>query len=126
MLLSPKQVIFIAITRYLTPDQTDAFKTECKSFLRLPASKFIKISAKYFNFESLKTKPVQPEDIWIYNYLMYDTQRPENSKIFDLGNKIEFTGKLPRTLLIRNYEKKIIRPHFERYREAGLILNVLF
>ena len=40
---------------------------------------------KYFDFKILRDKPIIPEDIWLFNYLMYDNAK--NQKLFDVAQE---------------------------------------
>ena len=53
-----------------------------------------------FDIELLRHKPIIWQDIWIYNYLLYDCK-----------------DKLPKTQLIYNYEKEFVIPAEETLKE---------
>lgn len=55
---------------------------------------FLRKYLSLFDIERIKLRPVTWQDIWIYNYLVYDCK----------GNK------LPKTRLIRQYETQIAIP----------------
>ena len=125
MKLTPKHIIFITVSNYLPAEQAAQLKNEICKFNRLPDLKFIKIVEKYFDFNTLKTKPLIPEDIWLYNYLMYDNHKKEDQKIFDIGEKINFKGRLLKKGLLVKYENKIIVPQLKALQGANMILSAL-
>ena len=88
--------------------------------------KFVRIVEKYFYFSRLRDKPLIPEDVWIFNYLMYENRKKENQKIIDIGEKIEFKGRLLKKGLILKYENKIIMPHLKALQSANRILGNLY
>lgn len=125
MKLTPKHIIFITVSNYLSAEQAAQLKNEICKFNRLPDLKFIKIVEKYFDFNTLKTKPLIPEDIWLYNYLMYDNHKKEDQKIFDIGEKINFKGRLLKKGLLVKYENKVIVPQLKALQETNMILAAL-
>jgi len=99
-------------------------KDEIVKYQRLSAQKFIVIVQKYFDFKTLRDNPIIPEDIWIFNYLMYDNSK--NQPILEIGEKINVKKGLKKTKLIRKYESQIIIPQLKALREAKLILGNLY
>jgi hypothetical protein len=72
MKLTPKHIIFIAVSNYISTDAISDIKNEISKYKRLSAQRFIDIIQNYFDFDTLRDRPIIPEDIWLYNYLMYD------------------------------------------------------
>jgi|SRR6516164_3361712 hypothetical protein len=124
MKLTPRHIIFIAVSNYLTAEQATRLRSEIGKSKPLPDLKFIRIVEKYFDFRNLCEKPVVPEDIWLFNYLMYENRKKESQKIFEIGEKINFKGRLLRRGLIVKYENKVIMPQLEALLEANRILHV--
>lgn len=126
MILTPKHIIFIAVSKYLSVSVLENLKTEIGRYSSLPDMKFVRIVEKYFYFSRLRDKPLIPEDVWIFNYLMYENRKKENQKIIDIGEKIEFKGRLLKKGLILKYENKIIMPHLKALQSANRILGNLY
>lgn len=120
MVLNPKQIIYLAISKYLSTEKKDSLIKELSKFDKLSDMKFIKIIETYFDFNLLKNKPKIPQDIWIYNYLMYENRKKDNQNIFDIGEKIEFKGKLLKKGLIVKYEKEITLPQLKNEKEKNV------
>jgi hypothetical protein len=121
MILTPKHIIFIAVANYLSDENVLSLKNELVKYKRLPSQKFIELIEKYFDFSNLKTNPIIPEDVWLYNYLMYENKKC--SKIsFVTPEKIIIEGEFKVTKLLRNYEKTIIIPQLNALKESGRIL----
>jgi hypothetical protein len=110
MILSPKHIIFIAVSNYLPVEQMNKLKQELSLFSRLTDMNFITIVETYFDFATLRDKPVIPEDIWLLNYLMYDNHKKENQRLFNSGEKIEFKGRLLKKGLLIKYNNSVILP----------------
>lgn len=125
MKLTSKHIIFIAVSNYINAEEADKIKTEIAKYKRLSDLKFIRIIEKYFNFNMLRDKPVIPEDIWLFNYLMYDNKKPEEQKLYEIGEKINFKGRLIKKGLIVKYENRVILPQLETLRSANKILKEL-
>ena len=126
MKLTPKHIIFIAVSKYLSVSDLDILKADIGKYSSLPDMKFIKIVEKYFDFKILRDKPLIQEDVWIFNYLMYENRKKENHNIFDIGEKIEFKGRLLRKGLILKYENNVII-HLENFITSNnLIIKNLY
>ena len=123
MTLTPKHTIFITVSNYLTVEKNKQLRTELAKNKTVPSKKFIEIIEKYFDFKILRDKPLIPEDIWLFNYLMYDNAK--NQKLFDVGEKVNISKGLRRTPLIRKYESKIIIPQLKALTEANMLLENL-
>lgn len=84
MKLSPQHIIFIAVSNYLSVEQCHALKNDFIKYQRLSGQMFIDIIEKYFDFKNFRDQPFVPEDIWLFNYLMYDTRKntvPSNMRL---------------------------------------------
>lgn len=125
MILTPKHIIFIAVSNYLTTEQAANLKNELLPYKRLTDMNFIRLTEKYFDFTTLRDKPIIPEDIWIFNYLMYENKQKENQKLFEIGEKINFKGKLLKKGLLFKYETKIIMPQLKALQSTNMILGNL-
>jgi len=123
MTLTPKHTIFITVSNYLTVEKNKQLRTELAKNKTVPSKKFIEIIEKYFDFKILRDKPLIPEDIWLFNYLMYDNAK--NQKLVDVGEKVNISKGLRRTPLIRKYESKIIIPQLKALTEANMLLENL-
>jgi hypothetical protein len=122
MKLTPKHIIYIAISNYITNEMALIIKTEIASHKRLTSQKFIELIEKYFDFKDLKDKPFIPEDVWLYNYLMFENQK-KNKISFVASERIIIEGKFRVTELLRKYEKTIIVPQLMALKQAGKILG---
>jgi len=125
MKLNPKHIIFIAVSNYLSAEDAAKLKNDIISFKRLPDSKFIKLVEQYFDFNLLRDKPLIPEDIWLFNYLMYENKKREDKKLFEIGEKINFKGKLLKKGLVLKYETQIVLPQLRALQQAQMIISVL-
>jgi hypothetical protein len=124
MILLPKQIIFVAVSNNLTNDVIELLKNEFITHKSLYPQKFILIISKYFDFTLLRDKPLIPEDIWLYNYLMYDNRKKHKISFEPIEN-IKIEGSFRRSPLIKKYEKQVIIPQLQALKQAGLILNSL-
>lgn len=122
MKLSPKHIIIIAVSNYLNTGQSAKLRDDISKFNRLPDLKFIRIVERYFDFNILRTKPVIPEDIWLYNYLMYENRKKEDGRLFEIGEKINFKGRLLKKGLLLRYENKVILPQLKAFQAANMII----
>ena len=107
MTLTPKHTIFIAISNYLTVEINKQLRTELSKNKSITSKKFIEIIEKYFDFKILRDKPIIPEDIWLFNYLMYDNAK--NQKLFDVAQEcgikkenIQFTCMESKSVFLKN------------------------
>lgn len=125
MKLSPKHIIWIAVSNYLTTQEIEDLKNEFIKYNRLTGRIFIELIAKYFDFKLLRDKPVIPEDIWLFNYLMYETNKINNRKIDSIGEIIKVSGGLKKTPLLKKYESKIIIPQLKALQATNMILSNL-
>jgi hypothetical protein len=124
MLLSVRQIIFVAISNYLSASQLEEVRKEIGRKIRWSPLAFIKVFQQHIDLELLRTKPFFKEDILIYNYLMYDAIHKENV-VFSFNKIGEKKMKFYISATIRNYEKQIILPQINALKEAKLILEGL-
>lgn len=85
-------VLYVAVQNYLTVEKSKELLTDLGR-RKLGDKEFINTIKKHFDIELFRTKPFIWQDIWIYNYLMY-----------------EATTRLVRSKLINRYSKEIITP----------------
>jgi hypothetical protein len=123
MKLTPKHIIFIAVSNYISTDAISDIKNEISKHKRLSAQRFIDIIQNYFDFDTLRDRPIIPEDIWLYNYLMYDNNIKGNISFVE-ADKIIIAGRFRITELIRKYEKVVILPQLLAIKQAGKILDI--
>lgn len=126
MLLSPKQIIYIAVSNYITSTELDNLRNEIARHDNLPDSRFIKLVEKYFDFKLLRDKAMIPEDIWLFNYLVYENKKKDDYKVYEIGEKINFKDKLLRKGLITKYETRVIMPQLMALQEANRIIAGLY
>ena len=85
---------------------------------------FLKIIEKYFDFNLLKDRPFIPEDILIYNYVMYET-KPKLNIVAGNRKQIAIRARFPRSGCIVKYENKVMLPQLHLMEEAYKLLNKL-
>lgn len=110
MKLSPKHIIYISISKYLNSYEQQKLKDELAKYKTLSSMKFIQIIQKHFDLYILRDAPLIPEDIMLFNYLMYDTNKKDKQKLFEIGEKFNIISGLKRTPLFKKYEKTVILP----------------
>lgn len=92
MNLSPLDIIFKQMCKYLNKDEEEKFIKKLSKLKRRDGRPFLKTLLKNFDIEVFKDSPLIPEDIWLYNYIKY-----------------EITSKsIPYSGLIAIYERKVI------------------
>ena len=96
----PRYIVFWAVSRYMTNEQVEKFTQYLGKGKRTSVKRFIIELNKHFNVEIMLKNPQIREDAWIYNYLMYDCKK----------------GFL-RTKLIKRYEKEVVLPVENKFRE---------
>ena len=90
---TPRYIIFWAVSNYLSASELDALIHDFVKGKGINHPKFLSIIKKHFDFERFRTDPVFWQDIWLYNYLMYDVK-----------------DRLIRNQLIADYDRYIIKP----------------
>ncbi len=92
MNLSPLEIIFNQMCKYLNKDEEEKFIKKLSKLKWRDGRPFLKTLLKNFDIEVFKDSPLIPEDIWLYNYIKY-----------------EITSKsIPYSGLIALYERKVI------------------
>lgn len=125
MVLTPRKIIYLAVSNYLTPEISDALFDEISKRHPLTDNSFLKIVGKYFDFNLLKDRPFIKEDIWIFNYLMYQVKKNDDFNPLRSGEEISLKGRLPKKALIVKYENQIILPQYKLLESAHKILKYL-
>ena len=123
MVLTPKHIIFIAVSNYLSDDDSIKMRTDLTKNKSITSKAFISVIEKYFDFKILRDKPLIPEDIWLFNYLMYDSRNKEKQKLFEIGEKVNVGAGFKRSPLIKKYEEKIILPQLRALEDANMIIS---
>jgi hypothetical protein len=118
MNLSPKKIIFLAVSNYLSAEENEKILKELSELKRMGDVTFLKIISSYFDFNRFKDKPFIKEDIWLYNYLMYEIVKKDNFNLLKIGEEISLKGKLPKKGLIKKYEEEILLPQ-KKYIDAS-------
>jgi hypothetical protein len=124
MKLSIRQIIFIAVSNYLSDTQLDDVRKEIGRKLKWSPNQFIGVFQKHIDLELLRTHPVIKEDILIYNYLMYEAIHKENV-VFAFTKIGDKKMKFYLTRTISKYETEIILPQLNALKEANKIINGL-
>jgi hypothetical protein len=100
MKYSPRTIIFTAASKYLSPEATEKIKHELIKENVKQDRKFLAVVKRHFDFNVMKDKPFIPQDIWIYNYLLYETE-----------------SKFKKNGLIAKYEREITIPSGYVYKQ---------
>ena len=108
MNFDPRNIIFCAVSRYLDDETYAKVLDDIGREFPKQDRKFLSILKRHFNFELMKNKPYMWQDIWIYNYLLYDYS----------GHKFARTG------LLAKYEKEVIIPSEKSFKELRFMLGV--
>lgn len=69
-----REIIFHVVAKYLDTDTFQRIRNEMGE-RNYTDAKFIKLLEKYFDFSKLIKNPIDPEVVWIYNYLNYETRQ---------------------------------------------------
>ncbi len=125
MRLTPKKIIYLAVSNYLSPEEAKMLLTEISRKDAIQADAFLKTIQKYFDFNLLKDKPFIPEDILIYNYVMYETKPKFNTDAVNRKQQIAIRARFPRSGCIVKYENKVMLPQLHLMEEAYKLLNKL-
>ena len=73
----PNYILLKQALRYLSEEEKVALISRL-SKLDNANRPFFKCLIKYFDYEVFKTKPLIWQDIWLYNYIVYDTDKSLN------------------------------------------------
>jgi hypothetical protein len=125
MVFSPRLIIYLAVANYLPKNKADALLNEITKKPSMRDSTFLKIVAKYFDFKDFRDKPYIKEDIWLFNYLMYQVKQKDDFNPLKSGEEISLKGRLLKKGLIIKYENQIIIPQYILLDEAYETLNEL-
>ena len=136
MNLSPLDIIFKQMCKYLNKDEEEKFIKKLSKLKRHDGRPFLKTLLKNFDIEVFKDSPLIPEDIWLYNYIKYEITSksiPYNGliaiyerKVIDKKTKNNFTPahkklmKLEAAKLISKdpeYQKKLLEKNKNRLKE---------
>lgn len=123
MIYLPRTILLFAAQNYLNKEQMEILHKDLCRYKKITDRLFLRSLGKYFDFRWFRDKPFIPEDIWLFNYLMYETKKPDNFNPLDFGNTIALKGRLLKIGLIAKYERKIILPQLNLLFEAKMILK---
>lgn len=123
MIYLPRTIILFAAQNYLSEDKIEMLRNDLCRYKKINDRLFIRSLEKVFDITWFRDKPFIPEDIWLFNYLMYETYKPENFNPLDFGNKIGLKGKFLKIGLIAKYERRVIIPQLKLLFEAKMILK---
>jgi len=121
MSLTPNQILFFAVTNYLSEDSVLKLKNELIKYKVLSSKKFVEIISSYFDFNILNKNPIIPQDIWLYNYLVYDCNPKPTSD--ELDGRIIIKGRMKKTLLLRKYEAEVLIPQLKFIKEKTYFIG---
>lgn len=108
MVNSPRLVLFLAVSNYLTSEQVEKLKYDIAQKGVRGDLTFLKTLKKHFDFELFRSKPFVWQDIWLYNYITYDVKT-----------------KFPRIGLVARYDREIIVPQTKILERAKEIMGLL-
>jgi len=97
MKYNPKYIILTTIYRYMDEPAIEDLKKDLAKISPRSHKKFLELIRKHFDINILRTKPLIPEDVYIYNYLT-----------FELTSNFYRTVRFKRSGLIARYEKFFI------------------
>lgn len=107
---TPRQIIFWAVSNYLSGSELEALINDFTKGSINKRPKFLETIARHFDIERFHTDPVFWQDIWLYNYIIYDID-----------------GKMKRNQLIVDYENTIMIPTINKIGELkSLMIDHLF
>jgi hypothetical protein len=87
---APKLVVLWALLRYIDPALRKLLLQDMRSRKRLSDIQLLDHVKQAVDIERLRTEALQWQDIWVYNYLLY-----------------EFKGKFNRSLLLGRYHREV-------------------
>lgn len=123
MKLLPRKIIYLAVCNYLTKEQADDFLKDLSRYKKINDYKFIKTLHKHFDIHLFMEKPYIKEDIWLFNYLMYQNKKRDDFNPLNTGIVMGFKGRLLRRGLITKYEAQIILPQYQLIDEINNIIK---
>jgi len=107
MVYQPRLILYLAVKNYLTEEQFENLKTDIAEKGTKRDMSFLKVIKKHFDIELFRIKPYIWQDIWLYNYLLYEVK-----------------NKFIRKGLIAKYEREIFLPQQKILEEAKKILGI--
>lgn len=107
MIYTPRYIIYNAVCHYLDKETKEKLDRSPGKSEKITDASFIKIIGQHFDFMRMRDSPRIKEDLWLFNYLMYENTKKDNFPMTDIGNRIAFKGRLVKKGLILQYEKKI-------------------
>lgn len=105
---SPRLVVLLALLRYMTPEDVERMKTDLAKLKTVTDRLLVDRFRKYLDIERLRTTPLVPEDIMVYNYLQY-----------------EFKGKFTKIKLLAKYEREVMRDEIAAITELRSMMRSL-
>ncbi len=123
MIMPPREIILIAASNYLDTSQRAALENDLLRYKRLTDVLFLRCLQRYFDVRLFKDKPYVPEDILLFNYLMYENRKPDAFNPLDTGEIVRLKGKFCRSGSVARYERLVIKPQLLLIREANQILK---
>jgi len=124
MKLAPRVILFYAASNYLNEDQINMLKLDLGQLKKITDKKFLDTLEKYFDIKNFRDKPFIPEDIWLFNYLMYGNSKPKDFNPLKMGEEIALVGRFSKKGLIAKYETQIMLPQLQLLNEALRLLEV--
>gem|GEM_PF-1883652 len=95
-----QRVLYHALVKYLDHKKLIRFKAMLEKKRPKQIRAFVTIFRRYFDLETLRFCPIIWQDIWIYNYIVYDMKSKNNR-------------------LLKEYNKEVIRPMEKLFNQAG-------
>lgn len=103
----PLFIILWTISRYITDEQLQKVKQVVGKYKLIRSTTLQKAISEYMELDVLIKQPQIPEDAWVYNYLMYETKY-----------------SYPKSKLIKRYEKEVVLPVENKFREMLLWMDL--
>lgn len=119
----PRTIIFFAVQNYLNNEQVECLIKDLVKGPNLTDKRFLKELAKHFDIKDFRDKPYIPEDIWLFNYLMYENHKCHDFNPLFYGEQIALKGRFLKKGSIIKYENQIILPQFALVKEAKKLLE---
>lgn len=123
MQLLPRVIIYHAACNYLNDEQIHKLKDDLGKLKIITDKKFIDTLEKHFDIKQFRDTPRIPEDIWLFNYLMYGNKKTPKFNHLKMGEEIALLGRFIKRGLIVKYESQIVLPQLSLLNEAIKILN---
>lgn len=103
--LEPPMIILEVVKNYIDTYTFNKLIHEIYYNYKKNDCAFIKIIEKYFDFAVFNKSPRNWQDVWLYNFLMYETKKRDVPNPFKVIEGIDFIGALPKKGLILKYKK---------------------